>query len=380
MKKNIKTIYILEVLMFIYIIIYKFIILDNFRQYLDIINIAFWVIIAIFMLIKFRYPRDKNYLKGSTIRLIIISLFSFLIFIYSLGIFTGFTKYVYAHDFFSIIKNTFPVLLIVVAQEIIRYIISRNSNNNIKPLIFLAFLYVNLNVMMEISYYNFNTAEQIFNFASTLCLPALAKQLLYSYITYKVSWIPTLLLRIANEIYVFVFPFYPRLSDYLIALTGVIYPYLIYVVLRKTIEYNEKSDLHIKKVFKNIILIPIVIATCIFVLLISGVLKYKLIAIGSNSMNPVYERGDAVIYQKRKSEDVIVGEILAFYRNGVVITHRVVSIKYNEGKYFFKTKGDNNKNIDQFTTDDTKVLGVVKYKIKYLGYPSIWLSESFKKD
>ncbi len=381
MKKNINMIYFFEIIMLIFVIMYKFIILDNFRKYMDIINIAFWLIIAILMLIRFKYPRDKSYFKGSTIRLIIISLFSYLILIYSLGLFTGFTKYAFARDIISIVKNIFPVIIIIISQEIIRYLVARNSNNNIKPLVFLIFIYIGLNLIMEISYYNLNNFESIFRFCSIVCLPIIAKQLLYSYITYKVSYVPTLILRIANEIYVFVLPFYPKLNDYLVSLTGVLYPYLVYTVLRRTIEYTEKSDLYIRKVFKRIILIPIAIIVCAFTLIVSGVLDYKLIAIASNSMYPLYERGDTVIYKKEVGDNVKVGEILVFYRNGKVITHRVKSISKLDGKYLFETKGDNNKTVDQFTTDESKVLGVVKYTIKYLGYPAIWLSETvLKKD
>ena len=46
------------------------------------------------------------------------------------------------------------------------------------------------------------------------------------------------------------------------------------------------------------------------VALISGVFKYKMIAIGSDSMNPIYYRGDAIIYEK--DTDIQKGDILVF--------------------------------------------------------------------
>lgn len=381
MKKNVNTIYFFETLMLIFIVIYKFVILESFKEYADILNIGFWLLLAIIMFIRFKYPRDKNYFKGSAIRLIVISLFAFLIVTYSLGIFTGFTKYAFAHDIMSIIKNTLPLILIIISQEFIRYIVAKNSNmDNIKPIGFLMLIYMIVNILSEFNYYNFTSFEQTFRFVTIICFPIIAKEMLYTYITYRISWIPSLLFRISNDIYIFIFPFFPKLSDYLISLIGVLYPYLIYMILRKTIEYAEKSDIYVKKIFKTIILIPLVIITCIFVLLISGVLKYRLYAIGSNSMIPVYERGDSVIVENTKIGNIKEGYIIAFYRSGKVITHRVVSIKEEDGKYFFKTKGDNNKANDQFTVEGKNYIGLVKYRIKYLGYPSIWLSESFRKD
>lgn len=380
MKKNLKAIYIFEIVMLIFTIIFKMVVLDNYRKYVDIVNILFWLILVIIMLIRFNFPRNKHYLKSTTIRLIIINLFSFLLLVYIIGIFPGFTKYVYAHDIINIIKNTFPVIVIIITQEIIRFIVSKNSENNLKPLIFLTIIYISLSIVMEISYYNFYSIEQAFKFLSIICLPIIAKQLIYSYITYKVSLTPTIILRIAYEIYIFIFPFFPKLSEYLLSVVGVIFPYIIYCFLSKTIQYAEKSNLYIKKVFKNIFLIPIAIFLVILIILISGIFKYQLIAIGSNSMIPVYERGDAVLFEKISNKKTIKkGDILVFYRNETVMTHRVVLIKKENNKLIFKTKGDNNEELDQFDTEENKVLGVVKYKVKYIGYPTIWLTESFNK-
>ena len=74
MKKNLKAIYIFEIVMLIFTIIFKMVVLDNYRKYVDIVNILFWLILVIIMLIRFNFPRNKHYLKSTTIRLIIINL------------------------------------------------------------------------------------------------------------------------------------------------------------------------------------------------------------------------------------------------------------------------------------------------------------------
>ena len=52
-------------------------------------------------------------------------------------------------------------------------------------------------------------------------------------------------------------------------------------------------------------------------------------------------------------------------------------MKINEenGKHIFLTKGDNNDRIDNFEIKDENVLGVVKNVIKFIAYPTIWISE-----
>ena len=65
-------------------------------------------------------------------------------------------------------------------------------------------------------------------------------------------------------------------------------------------------------------------------------------------------------------------DILVFDRNGIIMTHRVNKIIYaNNGNYIYITKGDANENVDSFETEENKVLGIVKYRVKYIGYPTI---------
>ena len=58
-----------------------------------------------------------------------------------------------------------------------------------------------------------------------------------------------------------------------------------------------------------------------------------------------------------------------------VFTHRITSITVNGSQYSINTKGDRKGQADDswvVTNDD--VIGVVSFKIKYVGYPTVWLS------
>ena len=39
---------------------------------------------------------------------------------------------------------------------------------------------------------------------------------------------------------------------------------------------------------------------------------------------------------------------------------------------------ENNKNVDSVLIDSKDVLGTVKYIVKYIGNPTIWMQETFK--
>ena len=112
-----------------------------------------------------------------------------------------------------------------------------------------------------------------------------------------------------------------------------------------------------------------------FLKFISGIFKYQIIAIASNSMKPVYEKGDAVIIEKKKPDQIKEQDILAFKKNNIYITHRVIEIIKNENNYNFITKGDNNKEIDKYKVTEKEAIGTVKYIIKYIGFPTIWFND-----
>lgn len=384
MKNNIKKIYLIELFIFVFMIILEYLFFKNYRFEINLINIIFWIAISLFVLMILHFPKDKNYQKSSSNRLIIICLLSALIIIYVLGLFLGYSKNVLSLKPIVLLNNVFPIIVLVTSQEIIRYTIAKNCLIKKQPLIFLTLLYIIFNIIMEINYYNFYDFEQIFKFVCVICLPIIAKELLYSYITYNIGLAPDLLLRISLELYPFVFPFYPSLGEYLIAVIGVMVPYIIYEILNKNIKNQDVNDTYINKIRKRLLLLPIIVVLFCIISLVSGIFNYKLIAIGSNSMVPYFARGDALLYTQYKNQEdykkIKEGDIIAFKRNNVVITHRVFKILYVNNKLYFKTKGDANKAVDDYLVLPEDILGLVNYKINYIGFPTIWLAESFNKN
>ena len=143
------------------------------------------------------------------------------------------------------------------------------------------------------------------------------------------------------------------------------------------LHYKEKVDVHRNKMVKSLIYIPVFVFLVILVMLVSGIFTHKLIAIGSNSMSPIYERGDAVIYKKIDAKDLMVGEIIAFKKSERIVTHRIVKITKRGNSYIINTKGDANNAPDAWEVKDSEVLGVVNYSIKYIGYPTLWFNDIY---
>ena len=121
MKTKNKDLYIIEIIMLFSYIILKYLSLrlntTNF-QYFDLI---FYFLFFFLFYFKYGIPRDKKYLKRISIKYAIILLFFYFFFFYILGCFTGFVTSIYNNTVFGIVRNAFPIFVVIICKEIIRY-------------------------------------------------------------------------------------------------------------------------------------------------------------------------------------------------------------------------------------------------------------------
>ena len=94
-------------------------------------------------------------------------------------------------------------------------------------------------------------------------------------------------------------------------------------------------------------------------------------------MYPALKRGDAILLKKlndTEKDALEIGDIIAFQEDNIIVTHRIIDIEEKEKTYYI-TQGDNNnaKDVTKKTKDD--IIGIVKFRIPLLGYPSIEISE-----
>lgn len=365
-------VYVLELLLFISAIIFNIFFKSELFLKVSII------IISILYLLEYGFQKDNSYLKPLVTRIVISCLLSFLIVIYSIGLFTGFNNTVFNLSFSYLFNIVILEAISIVLLELMRYVICKNSTQTKKPIIFFTIVMILLNVITEISGYNLGEAEGVFVFVSVVILPVISRELLCSYLAYKVSYLPSLIFKLVIVLYEFVLPMIPNLGYYLYATFNLFLAFFIYFLSSKSIDYAEKAKVYVKKSTRRIIYIPIMVMLLILIVLISGIFKYKMIAIGSNSMVPVYGRGDAIIYRKADASEVDTGDIIVFSKEGIIITHRIVSITRGGRTLLIQTKGDANNAPDSFTVNSSDVLGIVEYKIKYIGYPTVWMNELFE--
>ena len=186
MKKNVKGIYIFEIILFISVIMFN--IFKIYYAYNIILILG-----AIFCYLRFGYARDNSYEKTNIIKIVIASVMAGAILIYSLGLFTGFFRITI--DLNSILVSILSVLGIV-AGEVIRYIIAKNSIKSKKPFIVFTILFIILNIVTQINGVALNDRWRIFVFVSTIVIPIIARDMMCSYLAYNCSSVPGIIYRL----------------------------------------------------------------------------------------------------------------------------------------------------------------------------------------
>ena len=379
MKKN-KKIYIYGFSIFFYLLASHLFIIVPLKTstFLSFAEMGIWFVLVIATFIIGGFPKDNSYFKKIGIKYAIIYCLLYIMVMYLLGIFTGFSYSAYTHSFQGLFYNIFPVLIMVISREIVRYIVCRKTDGSFKQLAGFTSIFIIYDLALVAYYYDFNSPEQFFLFFCLELCSIVARNALFTFITYKVSLVPTLILALTLEIFWFVVPIIPNLGDYITSVLGILMPYYLYLKFNKTLKYHDKKQ--IEKRRNWIFIPPAIIAIMVIFALVAGIGNYRMIAVASNSMDPTYDRGDAVIYTKKNADEINKGDILVFNSDGKIITHRVVEIVQSGDKYRFKTKGDANEKADSELVDAEDVYGRVKYVIKYIGYPTVELQELFKNE
>lgn len=141
-----------------------------------------------------------------------------------------------------------------------------------------------------------------------------------------------------------------------------------------------KKGKKILKLLLNIIRVMIYIAIALFILVVCmqrfsnnkiSFFNYRMFTVVSQSMTPKYDIGDVLISKQVDPSKVKEGDVVSYLGgigdfDGKVITHRVVNVeKRDDGKYYYRTKGDANIVEDPIVSED-QLYGVVIYKSSIL--------------
>lgn len=367
-------------ILFLYTLFNRFFLLKNYLKYAEFISAAFMILITSLSIYLYGFKKSRNTkLEKEVVSISRIVIIIYFVIIYGIGVFAGFLKNAYSLKFFGILNNIFSPIIIAICIELLRYIFLEANKNHNKSMVLITIAIILLDLSINMRVLDFSSKSEIFKIITSMGLPIIIKNIVFTYVSNHIGYKIPIIYRLFVDMYIFIVPILPNISEYIISVLGICIPFTLYLLSNRLIELNEKGiEYNYRKKAFSLTDVPFILLIIILAYLISGYFKYSIIGIGSESMTGKINKGDAVIVMKVKSEkDFKKGDIITYEYNGKTIVHRLVEIKEENGKKKYITKGDANiteDNVDLYIDD---IKGVVKLRFPYIAYPSILLSELF---
>ena len=375
--------YFYNLMIFIIILLTKFIFINKYIDYLNIFISISFLVLTLTIYLSFGLPNSNKPLRKISIEITLVVILLYLIITSLSGLVLGYSKNPLSYNFINIFSNIYYLIILVISEEIIRFIIAKKSIRENREFIIATILFIILDMLLYTRNLNNIDSYTFFVLLTTTLIPSTICNLTSAFLSKNISYIPAIILRIFFYIYPYILPIYPNISDYIISLINLFLPFIFYVINLKYISNYERTRLN-KSINNKLWYLNIIswAGTFGLIILITGVFKYKLIAIGSGSMETSISFGDAIVFKKFNKDNeynnLQVGDIVVFEANNDLIVHRVVSIIVSDEDIYVHTKGDSNEKQDPYVLHKKDILGKYVFKIKYLGIPTIFLNELLK--
>ena len=355
--------------------------LIDLKTYNLIINPIFWLIISISIYIRTGNNHGRFSKLNENEKTILITTLFYLIINFMSGLIFGYTSNPYSNKVIPFLTNFWQIVIVIMGIEYTRsYVINENKNNKLFVVLF-TIIFILLEINFSKLFSSINDREELFKYVSSTLLPLVLGNILYTYLTIKGSYKLVYIYRFIVEVTFLIVPILPNFDWFMIGIRGIIVPAIIYLVLKYTSNYKAvRTRSNGRKKQNPLIYVPVFSIILIFVLFMAGIFIYEPIAVLSNSMNPVFYRGDVVIYRKvdnNKLKNIKKYNIIVYSKDGQAVVHRVVDKYIKDGETYFITKGDANISNDLNPVSESQVIGVYQLSIKYIGYLSVWLNQIF---
>ena len=375
MKKGYKRLTYFEIILILILILNSFA-WNILREYNMII---FLLVIIILFKIFFGYERDRHrYTKDIIYNIIVFLIISFLIY-YLFGIIIGFYRADNYYNIYGLKTFIIPAILSTILKEYLRYQMLTKCEGSKYLSVLTVIVLIFVDITNAIYFGDFSNQYSIFLFIALTFLPSISSNIAASYIALKTGYKPNIVWLLITKLYVYLIPVVPNPNEYILSVIRFAFP--LTIAYRVHVLFSKVEDEDIEREYKKKNKIALVLSSvCVIVMvyLTSGYFHYYAVAVASGSMSPEIKKGDVVIIEKisdKSYETLKVVDIIAYKYNDVIVVHRIINIIKDGDEYYFYSKGDANNNIDNFTIYEDMIIGVVNYKVPYIGLPTVWLNE-----
>ena len=346
------------------------------RIYLYLINPLVWILLSGFIHFTMGKSIENKKMQKTIMQYVLIATLTFIIIYMLSGLIVTFGKNPYNTTLKGLLHNLWFFAVAIIAKEYIRYKLINNvyDSDKIKIAILISIVYVLIDFEFARFIGNTVSTYTISKYIIQSTLPNIAKNVTFSYISMCGSLIPSILYQFLTQLYFFISPILPNSPWIMTAIIDTTIPIILFLYIRFT--KNRINYLRTRESIKNTdprSIIPLIVGIVFVIWFAVGVFPIKPIAIATGSMEKELYVGDVAIIQKCNANDVNVSDIVEYQMEGYTVIHRIIEKKQKNGNFYFITKGDNNGSPDSKEVNENQLIGKVIFKVKYLGYPAIWL-------
>ncbi len=337
------------------------------------------LVLTIFTVITYTAIKKKN-TKSVLSRQVMYLMIGFgviyLISFYLMGLYFGYYKASVQFSLYGIWNFIIPSTIIIITSELIRDRLLSYKSTLSKSLIFIDMVLVDLIVYSKV--YDLSNLDDALVVVGFIFFASISCNLLYNYISVRYDNKSIIIYRLMTVLYVYIIPYIPDVYIFFRSFLRMIYPYIIYLVLEYTYSKANAASAYKDRTRNIVVTTVLMIVMCFVIALVSCRFEYGILVIGSGSMTGTIDRGDAVIYRQYHNNSISEGDIIIFYNKDVKTVHRVIKIENVNGEYRYFTKGDANQRMDDGYRTKDSIMGITNFKIKYIGYPTLWLRDIFE--
>ena len=373
MKNEQSRIYVIEIILVIALITCTLFKLVN--NYIFTALLTLVAAIAINTIIKRKKTLKAN--RKQILKIMIIFGILYVSLFYMLGLYRGFIDNQYEFNIKTLFQNIIPIIIILLATEIIREKLLLNNQKKSKALVTIIGTIIDISLYLNM--YKMNSLYTFLAITGFVCFSAIANNLLYTYLSEKYGKQPVIAYKLLTTMYMFVLPKIPNVYILFRTFVRLIYPLLIYSYLEKYFNMDKARESN-KDMRKEIITLATGSAVIFGVIaLISCKFYYGILVIGSKSMTQSINEGDVVFFQGEK-DDIEKDDVIVFRKDNIRVVHRVTKVKNINNEFRYYTKGDANPLPDEGYITKDEIIGKVLYRIKNIGKPTLWLKKAFDKE
>ena len=343
------------------------------------LNILLFGLLVLFKYL-FGFEKDRHRYTKDIILEIVIVLMAFFLIYYLSGIVIGFARVENYLTIKSIFKFIIPIIIYVILKEFLRYQLVMKASLSKKLIFLVCLFFILMDNTIAFAAHSFVFNKEMFLVIAISLIPSITQNILGTYLAFHFGYWPGILFFLVMKLYLYLLPIVPNPNEYLYSLVNFLFPILVMMRVRRWL-LKDRTEAILEEEFTNkrrsiLYYIPVSLIVVILIYVVSGYFRYYAVAIASGSMEKVISKGDIVIVDQ-KYKEIGKRDIIAYHYEGKVIVHRIYKIIDTNGEYFVYTKGDANDSYDKYKITKDMIIGVVRFKVPVLGYPTVLLNEKW---